>query len=357
MTLSRLALARGTLDRAAHLRDGVHQDAEIAVHPDRAVVVLAGDRLLIATSAQGLPRLAVDARIELDAEHLLVFLGQDDERPYWAALYPAEAAEDLAMRRGWAGRTSSGLISNEMETSEGEISELGDGELGDGELGDGEVGDGEDTLNARGLRWAALREVGTLLDDEHAGLAVTAVGLAVWHTTHRFCPSCGGLTQVSSAGWSRSCERCAMEHFPRTDPAVIMSVIDPEGRILLGRQRTWAEHRYSTLAGFVEVGESLEAAVRREVLEEAGIRVGAVTYLGSQPWPFPRSLMLGFTAEATSTMVTVDDTELAEARWWTHEQFTKDVAAGDLLLPPAISISHRLIEHWYGADLPATPHW
>ena len=277
------------------------------IHPRRAVVVLAGDRLLIATSAQGLPRLAVAAEIDPDVEHLLVFLGQDDERPYWAALYPAEVAEAA--------------------------------------------------LTAEGQHWAGLREVGALLDDEHAGLATTAVALAIWHATHQFCPRCGGATQVSSAGWSRICGQCATEHFPRTDPAVIMSVTDPEDRILLGRQRTWPEHRYSTLAGFVEVGESLEAAVRREVLEEAGITVGEVAYLGSQPWPFPRSLMVGFAAAATSTAVTVDETELAEAHWWTREQFSKDVASGDLLLPPAISISHRLIEHWYGAELPLTPNW
>jgi NAD+ diphosphatase len=156
---------------------------------------------------------------------------------------------------------------------------------------------------------------------------------------------------VIQSGWARSCPACGAEHYPRTDGAVIMAVTDADDRILLGRQATWPERRFSCLAGFVEPGESLEAAVRREVLEEAGVVVGEVTYRGSQPWPFPASLMLGFRGRALSTEITVDGTELAGARWWSREELALDIATGELLLPPAVSIARRLVEDWYGAPL------
>jgi len=132
---------------------------------------------------------------------------------------------------------------------------------------------------------------------------------------------------------------------------VIMAITDDAGRILLGRQVRWPEKRYSCLAGFVEPGESLEAAVRREAWEEAGVVVGEVEYRGSQPWPFPASLMLGFRARAVSTEITVDGEELASAHWWTREELGLDVATGELLLPPAVSIARRLVEDWYGGPL------
>lgn len=203
-----------------------------------------------------------------------------------------------------------------------------------------------------GTRWAGLREVGTLLDATGAGLLVGAVALTNWHATHPRCARCGEPTRPATAGWSRRCPACDAEHYPRTDPAVIMAVVDPDDRILLGRQTVWPPRRYSTLAGFVEPGESLETAVRREVLEEAGVTVGRVVYQGSQPWPFPSSLMLGFTAHATTTHVEVDGEEIAHARWWTRTALAEDVASGALLLPPGVSIARRLIEHWFGAPLP-----
>jgi NAD+ diphosphatase len=131
-----------------------------------------------------------------------------------------------------------------------------------------------------------------------------------------------------------------------------MVVVDRADRILLGCHTGWPEKRFSTLAGFVEPGESLEAAVRREVAEEAGVVVGDVVYRGSQPWPFPSSLMVGFRASAVSTEITVDSTELARARWWTREELALDVATGDLVLPPSVSIARRLIEDWFGGPLP-----
>ena len=200
--------------------------------------------------------------------------------------------------------------------------------------------------------FGTLREVGTLLDARDAGLVVHAVSLANWHAAHTHCPRCGTPTVPENAGHTRRCPDDRSEHYPRTDPAVVMLVVDDDDRLLLGRQTTWPERRFSTLAGFVEPGESLEAAVRREVAEECGVRIGAVTYLGSQPWPFPSSLMLGFTAHAETTDVGRHDGEIAEARWYDRATMLADVDAGELLVSPSISISRRLIEHWYGAPLP-----
>ncbi len=150
----------------------------------------------------------------------------------------------------------------------------------------------------------------------------------------------------------RECPTCRAAHFPRTDPAVIMLVTDADERALLGHQPRWPEGRFSTLAGFVEPGEPLEAAVRREVAEEVGIVVGEVTYAGSQPWPFPSSLMLGFFASAHTTDIGVDGVEIASARWFTRGQLAEAIAAGDVGLPGSLSISRWLIETWYGGALP-----
>jgi NAD+ diphosphatase len=200
--------------------------------------------------------------------------------------------------------------------------------------------------------YRGLREIGALLGDRDAGLVVHAVSLANWHATHTHCPRCGAPTHAEAAGHLRRCEVDASVHYPRTDPAVIMAVVDADDRLLLGRQVTWPEGRFSTLAGFVEPGESLEAAVRREVAEEVGLRIGRVTYLGSLPWPFPSSLLLGFTAVAESVVVVRHDGEIAEARWYTRVSMIEDIGSGRLLVSPTISIARRLIEHWYGGALP-----
>ena len=197
----------------------------------------------------------------------------------------------------------------------------------------------------------SLRQVGADLDDLGAGLVVHAVSLANWHATHQHCPRCGAPTVPEAAGHTRRCTVDGSEHYPRTDPAVIMAVVDDDDRLLLGRQASWDEGRFSTFAGFVEPGESLEAAVRREVHEEVGIEIGAVRYLGSQPWPFPSSLMLGFRAEALTTGVTRHDGEIAEARWFTRESLRAAVDSADVLVGPTISISRRLIEHWLGEPM------
>jgi NAD+ diphosphatase len=200
--------------------------------------------------------------------------------------------------------------------------------------------------------WANLRVVGPNLSAEDTSLLVHAVALAEWHRAHRFCSRCGCALHVAAAGHVLTCTGCGRQHFPRTDPAVIMLVVDEADRALLGRQPSWPEGRYSTLAGFVDPGESLEAAVRREVAEEVGVEIGAVDYLGNQPWPFPASLMVGFLAQALTTDIYVDNEEITDARWFTREQMCAEAEAGTLLLPSGISISRTLIETWYGGTLP-----
>ena len=208
-----------------------------------------------------------------------------------------------------------------------------------------------------GARAAGLREVGSLLGSRDAGLFVHAAALLNWHATHTHCPRCGTVTEPVAGGHIRRCPADASEHFPRTDPAVIMAVLDRADRILLGHQAVWPPGRFSTLAGFVEPGESLETAVAREVAEEAGVVVEGVDYAGSQPWPFPASLMLGFYARAASTDIVVDGLEIAEARWFTRAELRQSTAGGEVLLPPVVSIARRLIEGWYGGPLTEPHGW
>ena len=199
--------------------------------------------------------------------------------------------------------------------------------------------------------WVTLREVGRTLNRTDSGLVVHALALAEWHQAHRHCPRCGGVLDAAAAGHVLTCRDCGRQQFPRTDPAVIMVVTDGE-RCLLGRQPHWPEGRYSTLAGFVEPGESLEEAVRREVAEEVGVEIGHVTYFGNQPWPFPASLMVGFFAHALTTEIRVDGEEISHARWFTKEEMRAETEAGTLALPGGFSISRSLVEAWYGAPLP-----
>ena len=203
-----------------------------------------------------------------------------------------------------------------------------------------------------GREWSQLRRIGAVLSARDAGLATTALALAAWHETHPRCPRCGGLTDVVQAGWVRHCPADASDHYPRTDPAVIMAVVDDADRLLLGHAVQWPENRFSTLAGYVEPGEGIEQAVRREVGEEVSVRIGEVSYRGSQPWPFPASLMLAFRARALTTDITVDGVEITEARWFTRAELDAQVAAGEVLLPMRASIARVLIEEWFGADLP-----
>lgn len=216
--------------------------------------------------------------------------------------------------------------------------------------------------DARGITWFAartpvtglrsgLREVGADLDGDDVALATTAIALDNWHRAHPRCSRCGDETRPDQAGWIRRCVVDGSEHYPRTDPAVIVLVIDSDDRALLGRQGRWQPQWFSTLAGFVEPGESAEAAVRREIAEEAGVHVDEMAYLGSQPWPFPCSLMLGYHAWTQSTQITVDGEEIVEARWFSRADLAAACEEGRVALPPAVSIARRLIEHWYGEPL------
>ncbi|HET7321391.1 MAG TPA: NAD(+) diphosphatase [Longimicrobiaceae bacterium] len=195
-----------------------------------------------------------------------------------------------------------------------------------------------------------LREVGSLLDRRDAGLLAQARALTHWHRHHRHCASCGAPTRPARGGALRVCTRpdCGVEHFPRTDPAVIVLVSEGDA-CLLGRQPTWPAGRYSTLAGFVEPGESLEDAVAREVMEEAGAALRDVRYHSSQPWPFPASLMVGFTATARSRALRVDHDELDDARWFTREEIHAGLADGSFLLPSESSIAFALVDGWLRA--------
>ena len=213
--------------------------------------------------------------------------------------------------------------------------------------------DGQRAPDGISVRPASLRQVGALLGDRDAGLLTHAVALANWHDTHTHCPICGTPTTVNPGGHSTTCPRDGTEHFPRTDPAVIMLVTDPDDRCLLARNKRWPERRVSILAGFVEPGESAEQAVAREVAEETTIVVSQVRYVGSQPWPMPQSLMLGFRAVACGQLdLRVDDEEIAEAHWFSRDELREALAAREVLLPPPVSIAHQLIQSWYRAELP-----
>ena len=196
-------------------------------------------------------------------------------------------------------------------------------------------------------RPAGLREAAMELPPEEAALAGYAGSLLAWHRRHRFCANCGAPTEMRDAGHERHCPACDAHHFPRTDPVVIVRVTDPEGRLLLGRQARWPEGRFSLLAGYVEPGETLEEAVRREVAEESGVELGELSYISSQPWPFPSSLMLGFDAHAVGGDPSPGDDELAEVRWFEREEVERAARGeGDLALSPPYSIARRLIDAW-----------
>lgn len=201
--------------------------------------------------------------------------------------------------------------------------------------------------------WHGLRRTGAGLSARDAGLYAEALALANWHESHLYCPRCGEATEVTEAGWVRECPRDGHQIFPRTDPAIIVSVIDDLDRILLGSQGVWEENRWSILAGFVEPGESLAAAVQREVFEESGVRVIAPEYLGSQAWPFPYSLMVGFTARVdpahNHAELTPDGVEIEKLRWFSREEIAAEAA--NLLLPGKLSIAGALIERWYGGPI------
>ena len=198
--------------------------------------------------------------------------------------------------------------------------------------------------------WVGLRGLGAELSDRDAGIFTQALALANWHQTNQHCPKCGTPTVIEQGGWSRRCFKDNNEIFPRTDPAIIVAITDQHDRILLGSQGTWESNRWSILAGFVEAGESLEAAVVREMKEECGLEVFEIEYLYSQSWPFPQSLMLGFRAKADSSVEYIPDgEEIVKLRWFSRADLAAE--ANKLLLPSDSTISRALIELWYGSPI------
>jgi len=204
------------------------------------------------------------------------------------------------------------------------------------------------------VTWEGLRRVGLALPDDDREALAEAVALANWHATHPRCPRCGSPTHAEGLGWWRTCPRDGSTHFPRTDPAVIALLVDAGGNALLGRQARWPRGAFSTLAGFVEPGESAEAAVVREIREEVGLTPLSSTYVASQPWPFPASLMLGYHASIAGHRPepTVDGEEIAEAQWVSRAELADLCEAGVVRLPGRLSIAHHLVTLWFGQPLP-----
>jgi NAD+ diphosphatase len=285
------AFTGGALDRASARRHDPAWLAAQAADP-AARAVLAGDRGVHVTGDE--PRLALVPLAEIDAAEPLL-LGLDDAGPVFAV-----------------------------------------------------HGDG---LEPAGTRPLGLRDAAASLPQADGGLAAHAAALVHWHRRHPHCSVCGRPTAVVEGGILRRCPGCGAQHHPRTDPVVIMLVVDDGERVMLGRQPTWPPRRYSALAGFVEPGESLEEAVVREVAEEAGVRVGDPVYVSSQPWPFPTSLMVGFVAPWLEGEPHRADGELDDVRWFTREELAEAVAGGfaPLGVPPRLAIARRLMEHWLEA--------
>jgi NAD+ diphosphatase len=295
-TLPDLSLARGTLDRVGPRRKDPALLPSLLKDPLTRIVELVAGKAQVIESVRDCA-LLMRAPEELDAFRLAVFLGRD---------------------RGGTAYV-------------------------------GVVGDAQEVSGTS--PWRTLREVGVRLSDRDAGLFATLQGLANWHSTHIHCPLCGATTEPEQSGWIRRCTQDGTEHYPRTDPAVIMAVTDVTDRLLLARSPHWHQGRLSVLAGFVEPGESLEAAVAREVFEEVGVVVEQVRYLGNQPWPFPSSLMVGFTSRAVDPTLHLDQEEIVEAVWVSRQELREMVLEGRFAISPTVSIARRMIEHWYGGPI------
>jgi NAD+ diphosphatase len=320
-------LARAAHDRIAHRRTDEAWLAAVWTDPASRVLLISRSGAAPVQADGRELRFVTPAEAEVDGVRVL--LGTAGGMLYLAVL----ASGDIT-GRDTAGRDTAGRDAAGRDTAGRDAAESPD--------------------------WRGLRELATELTDLDVGLLTTAVALQAWHQLHLHCPRCGAVTEVSKAGWSRSCPLDSSEHFPRTDPAVIMLVHDGAGRCVLARGPQWPAGRMSVLAGFVEAGESAEAAVAREVREEVGIEVCDVTYVASQPHPFPASLMLGYTARvAGDPRLVIDADEIVEAGWYTRAEVrrttdwgTEPVSDSDgpqpalRGLPGAMSIARQLINAW-----------
>lgn len=300
------------LNRAAELRADV---TDLLADPRSTVVVLWRGKPLIAepdTLAQ-LVRLPLDHPVLAMAKGAPIFLGIEDTGPVFAqdiSAWQPEALDDATLNAFTDPSRQQHPLLPEAQFVE-------------------------------------LRMVMNALSPRDAELVATARALFNWHRSHRFCAQCGQPSDMAMAGWQRDCGKCGASHFPRTDPVVIM-LITRGNQVLMGRSPGWPEGMYSLLAGFVEPGETIEAAVRREVWEEAGITVGAVDYLASQPWAFPNSLMFGCAGQALSDEITIDPNEIEDARWFSREEIMQAFAGRHPVLKPARkgAIAHFLLRNW-----------
>jgi NAD+ diphosphatase len=290
--------APARIDRSAEERDASGLLDSVAADPATRVLVVCGDSAPVLDTDDGTPVLALADLADVGGHPHWAFLGRaDDGAAVLLAAFPSDAAP----------------------------------------------------LEARAT-WRSVREVGALLPRTQLDALVVGVALGRWLVDASFCPACGTRTEHAQAGWARHCPGCGREHFPRTDPAVIVAITSSDGeRLLLGANAAWKGRMYSCFAGFVEAGESLETTVHRELQEEAGVRVDRIRYLGSQPWPYPRSLMLGFLASAVDDdEARADGTEILDVRWFTREEIGEAFAGrGPIALPGAVSIAHGLIRAWY----------
>ena len=306
-TLANVTLAGSGLDRRAELRTDRHLLGRLLADPDTRVLELRGDRVAVDEGPAG-ARLRLRSPQASDGEKLAVYLGADARDVMHVGVVgdPVPHADEAAGsgRAAGAGGDEDGLVT--------------------------------------------LRHVAADLDDLEAGMFATLLALANWHRAHGHCARCGAPTEPQQSGWVRRCTSEGSEHYPRTDVAVIMSVVDEQERLLMAQGAGWGTGRYSVLAGFLEPGESLAQAVAREVREEVGLEVFDVEYLGDQPWPFPTSLMVGFTARADSGALRLQESEIADARWFTRDEVRAGVADGTLAVSSRLSISRRLVEHWLG---------
>ncbi|SFE77016.1 NAD+ diphosphatase [Sulfitobacter brevis] len=308
------------LDRAGEIRSNPDAVTAALAHPDsKAILFWRGKPLLSMARPAGLVRLAMDHPVLQQASADMILLGREDGAARFACDISGWTPEDL----------DGATLDSFLDASEQRHPLLED-----------------DTA------FAELRRVMTWLTPRDAELAATGKAILDWHESHGFCARCGGKSDVAQAGWQRVCTVCNASHFPRTDPVVIM-LITTGNSVLMGRSPFWPEGMFSLLAGFVEPGETLEAAVRREVFEEAGVRVGAVSYLASQPWPFPASLMFGCRGEALSTEITIDPVEIEDAMWVSREEMMQVFAGEHPRILPARkgAIAHFLLENWLADTL------
>ncbi len=316
-TLDGLAFAADPLDRASNRREDAAEVARLRARDDARAILIARDTPVLSNSPTGLNALLPMAEIEaLGGARVEALLGMmPDEAPVFAALIDDEAIEERS-------DASDGFFDRRVL-----------------------VAPGREDLKLVDLRSIAL---GGLVPPEQASMLATAKALMHWHSRRRFCSNCGQANVAAAAGWRRECTSCKTQHFPRSDPVVIMLALDADA-CLLGRQPRFPKGMYSALAGFLEPGETIEMAVRREINEEAGVACGEVRYFASQPWPFPASLMIGCFAEARSRTLLVDQVELEDARWFSRDETLALIERrhpGGLIAPAPMAIAHHLVRRW-----------